>query len=384
MHKPETLRQKLALPGRLGNPAGEVLESRRRLCEFLREVEGEVFAADEETTKEIRTLLGWDDETLQRFCQAPVVTQSSPHVSMNLFSPNIAHPWLHGAMQSLPENRAEGKRPIHLRTLVSNNNFGDLKYKTYGWWHRALDGSVQQAVLSARGHSVRHRTLLSQPIPRIDETQLHEVDRQALRLAKSAKNMAYFCMIFRCSIERAAGLHEDRGLLDVPLNILTAWTFQTEDPRKWSAHFGPMRTIDAKGELSPMDDTALENLNPERLKRLNEVVLVAPNYMNFAQAYRFGLSAMTGGPKMRKYVPEMNPVIESFFAQDGRVHSAPQLIALTSVPADRIVPIDEKSGAFLKEKGITGCLSIGCVDHGVGIRRNLDRLLDAEYSSLSA
>lgn len=356
-------------------------DRRRAFCDFLRNHEDEIFDGDEGKRREIRRLVGWDDETFHGFIESSFVSQSSPHASPNIFAPNFAHPWIHAVA------KRRHPKAMHLRMLVTYNNLGDAKYKPYAWWHRTLSEEVSQTVLFTRNHSVRHKVLLSQPFPYQNglASPLLDVDRHAWQLASLAKNYAYGAMIYRNAIERAAGLHEPKGIIEAPIDLLNRFAATDSHFGEWiaafrkiSAHRGiiALRTITGRGELFPIHDEGVD------WAALSNQSFVCHNYLNFAEGYAFGIAMMTGGKKMSSYLQEMNGIIATMFEQNSMEFHKPEFIPLTQVPTSEIMPTDQESSIFIREKNIVGCLAIGVADHGRNIRARLDKLADKPYTAL--
>src|SRR5262249_2415588 len=125
---PVTLRERLTVRTPLGPPSAGARRNRERLCAFIRSIEDEVFAADEQARVTLRRLLGWDDETFHAFITSPLLTHSSPHASMNAFPPMMTYPWIQRCIQTLAA-LAGGGRAVHIRTPVMHNNLGDLRWR---------------------------------------------------------------------------------------------------------------------------------------------------------------------------------------------------------------------------------------------------------------
>lgn len=355
-------------------------DRRQAFCDFLREHEHEVFAGAKEDRREIRELVGWDDDAFQRFIESTFVSQSSPHASPNIFAPNFAHPWVHAIAQRWHPGA------VHLRTLVTYNNLGDAKYKPYAWWHRTPSGQVSQTVLFTRSHSVRHKVLLSQPFPYENGLQdpLLDVDRHAWQLASHATNYAYGAMIYRNAIERAAGLHEPKGIVEAPIDVMNRFAVSDPDFRKWIAKFRQvsmrpdtvaLRTLTDGGEMAPLHDEDVD------WSALPNQSFVCHNYLNFAQTYAFGIAMMTGGKKMASYLKNMNSIIAEILYQNDVAFYEPEFFPVMQVPTLDIMSTDSQTAAFFQEKNIAGCLAVGVGDHGRNIRMRLDEIAEEPYTT---
>jgi|GEM_PF-2041472 len=380
-----TLRERLTVRRPLGPPSDAVRRNRERLCEFIRMVEDEVFVADVATRGALRRLLGWDDETFQSFITSPLLIHSSPHTGMNAFPPMLAYPWIGRCIQTLAALPGPG-RAVHLRTLVMHNNLGDLRWRPYAWWRRSRSGAVVKTSLFSRSHAVRRRVLLAQAVPQIDASDCVASDRDALALARHARNYAYFAAIYRMSIERLAGFHLAHGTIEVPLNILNAFTFTQESLEHWLALAEAtserrVRKIDAAGAL--VDLTREEAAaRAARVRELARFSVICTNTQNFAQVYQFGITTMVGAEKMARYLEPMNTEVETLYGRIGWSYPFPEFIPITRIPEELVAPADEPSRRELRACGIKGALSIGVADHGAGLAARLEALLSRCYADL--
>jgi hypothetical protein len=382
-----TLRERLTVRRPLGPPSDAVRRNRERLCEFIRTVENEVFVADGKARAALRSLLGWDDETFQSFITSASLTHSSPHTGMNAFPPMLTYPWIARCTQTLAGLAGPGQA-VHLRTLVMHNNLGDLRWRPYAWWHRSHAGTIVKTALFSRSHAVRRRVLLAQPVPPIDAAVCVPSDRDALALARYARNYAYFAMIYRMSIERLAGFHLPHGTIEVPLNIINAFTFTQESLERWLAldeemPARRMRTIDASGELVnlPRDEVVTF---AARIRELGKFPVICTNTQNFAQVYQFGITTMIGAEKMARYVEPMNAEVETLHGRLGWSYPFPEFIPITRIPEELVAPPDEPSRRVLRVFGIKGALSICVADHGEGLAARLEALLSRRYGEVFA
>ncbi len=380
---PVTLRERLTICTPLGPPSGAVGRNRERLCEFIRTVEDEVFVADVETRAALRRLLGWDDETFQSFITSPLLTHSSPHTGMNAFPPMLAYPWIQRCIQTLAGLPGPG-RAVHLRTLVMHNNLGDLRWRPYAWWRRSCAAPVVKTPLFSRSHAARHQVLLAQPPPEVDASDCFPSDRDALALARHARNYAYFAAIYRMYIERLAGFHCPHGTIEIPLNILNAFTFTEESLEHWLALAEEtserrVRKIDAHGELVNLtrDEAATFAAH---IREFGKFSVVCTNAQNFAQVYQFGITTMIGAEKMARYVAPMNEEVKTLYGRIGWSYPFPEFIPITRVPEELVAPFDEPSRRALRKFGIKGALSICVADYGEGVGARLDALLSRDYA----
>lgn len=380
-----TLRERLTVRRPLGPPSDAVRRNRERLCEFIRTIEDEVFVADTETREALRRLLGWDDETFQSFITSPLLTHSSTHTGMNAFPPMLAYPWIQRCIQTLAGLPGPGQA-VHLRTLVMHNNLGDLRWRPYAWWRRSRSGAVIKTSLFSRSHAVRRRVLLAQPVPQIDVSDCVPSDRDALALARHARNYAYFSAIYRMYIERLVGFHFPHGTIEVPLNILNAFTFTQESLERWFAlaeetSARRVRKIDACGELVNLTRDEAATL-AAHVRELEGFSVICTNTQNFAQVYQFGITTMVGAEKMARYLEPMNAEVGTLYGRIGWSYPFPEFIPITRIPEELVVPPDEPSRGVLRDFGIKGALSICVADHGEGFGARLEALLSRCYTEL--
>jgi hypothetical protein len=379
----ERLRDKLTIAEPLGRPSEIIRQNRLRLCDFIRSVESHVFQATDSERHQIRRLLGWDDDTFENFIESPLLAHSSPHASMNAFPPMLIYPWIQASIQRLSGNESS-KKPVHLRTMVTHNNLGDLRWRPYAWWHRGRDGKARKIALFSRNRKTRHKTLLSQPVPDIDLSNCNDLDREAISLANRSTCYAYFCIIYRALLERRAGLHEPNGTIEVPLNIINALTFKRERLDEWldwaqSMPSIKIKTLNSDGELAEISKAECEAYTTN-LSDLRGFPVLCSNYANFAQVYQFGITTMIGAEKMAHYVEQMNEIICDLQNRCGWHYPYPLFIPITRADTETIKPDDEPSRRFLESYGISVTLPIAVADYGASIRDRLDRLLDSEYS----
>jgi len=371
----------------LGPPSDIIRQNRLRLCDFLRHAERQVFLASGNEQAKIRLVLGWDDESLENLIDSPLLTHSSPHASMNAFPPMVIYPWVQSSIQRLSAQRTHGV-PVHLRTSVTHNNLGDLRWRPYAWWHRTRDGAPHKTRLFSRSHTTRHKTILSLPIPDIQLSDCNDLDGEAIRLASRATNYAYFCLIYRAFLERHSGLHEPSGIVEVPLNIVNAVTFQQENIWTWldfahQASSIAIRTLDDNGQIVALDPNKCQCYSAN-LGDLKGYPILGSNFANFAQVYRFGLTTMIGAEKMVRYVGEMNDVIRRLYGHCGLDYSPPLFVPITTAPLETVLPVDEDAQRFLRGFRISTTLPILTADYGATVRERLDRLLALDYAAFSA
>jgi hypothetical protein len=356
-------------------PAREEERRRRqRLGEFLQRIEPAVHNASGEAREEIRSLLGWDDASLHAFVEADMVVHTSPHASMNAFEPMFAFPWVAATLAS---SSATPSRAVHLRTVVTHNNLGDLRWRPYAWWHRGRDGSVVKTTLFTRNSKLRHHVLLAKPVPHIDLSACVPMDRDATALARHARNYAYFCVVYRSFVERCAGLHGSRPMIEAPIDLLNAFSFHADGVELWAAtlaDFGmTFRTTDAAGRLVELARPAAADLADARTR-----LLLCPNAISISQAHLLGISFMIGAERMSEYVPEMTDLIGRFVERLGFSHRPPEFVGFTDVPIADVLEHDPATIARFAADGLRGSLPVGAADIGRRVAANLDRLFDAD------
>lgn len=383
---PISLQERLSIRNPAGNLSVDVRRNRESLCDFIRSIEDQVFTADGKNRTAIREILGWDDEAFQLFITSPLITQSSPHACMNAFSPMLVFPWVQRSIQRLASLLGPG-RPVHLRTLVMHNNLGDLRWRPYAWWHRGPDGSIRKTTLFGRSHSTRRRVLLALPSPNIDLSICGASDKPAVLLASRASNYAYFCAIYRGYIERLAGFHLPHMTIEVPLNILNAFTFTRESLLMWfdlaselrhESIANSIRKINESGELAWLrrEEAAIYAAG---IRQINRFPIVCTNTQNFAQVYQFGITCMIGAEKMARYVASMNEEVRQLYSRIDWHYELPEFIPITRIPAELVAPIDELSCRALQKYGFNTSLPICVADYGDLLAVRLDTLLTSDY-----
>jgi hypothetical protein len=349
----ESLASVLAGMSPAGSPSTEVRRVREDLASFLRMAESRVFRASGGQQRELRRLLGWDDESLDRFIKSPMIIHSSTHVSMNAFAPMLTFPWFCLRLITEAAGRLEEK-PVHLRTQVTHNNLSDNRWKPHVWWRLDPSGSVARTQLFSKAPRFEHQILLCQPIPDISAADLGKTDYRATELARNATNFAYFALIYRMSIERACSLHLDDGTIEVPIDLMNVFSLQRSAYPKWRKvlyEFGlPLRAVTAENELRALSaDEAADLVAPDPLS--TRKTLICHNYINVGQAYRLGISVTMGAEKMSAYEPEMNDLLHDFFSALGEEVRIPQFLGVRSIDLDKLAPLRSDIIAELARMG---------------------------------
>ncbi|MDQ3936969.1 MAG: hypothetical protein M3340_20320, partial [Actinomycetota bacterium] len=355
-------------------PSGDHRRRRERLGEFLRGAEPAVHSAAGEAREEIRRLLGWDDASLHALVAADLVVHTSPHASMNAFDPMFAFPWVAATVAS---SAAEPSRAAHLRTTVTHNNLGDLRWRPYAWWHRAGDGALVKTSLFTRNAKLRHRVLLACPAPELDLAGAAAIDREAVALARHARSYAGFCLVYRSFVERHAGLHGSHPPVEAPIELLNAFSLGHDGVERWAAALAELgatfRTTDDSGRLVEVGEPAAVRPADVRAR-----LLLCPNAANLAQVQLLGISVMVGAERMSKYVPEMADDMARLTGRLGLAHQPPELLGFTGIPIAEVLGHDARTVERFAEDGLRGSLPVGAADIGPEVAANLDRLLDRD------
>ena len=368
-------------------PPGAPLRAvREDLAVFLRSVEPRVFTARGTRQQELRRLLGWDDDSLHRFIGAPLVVHSSTHVSMNAFAPMLTFPWFCLRVMSHAAS-GPGGRPAHLRTQVTHNNLSDSRWKPHAWWRLDDRGAVTKTRLFSQASRWAHQILLCQPLPPLPPAGLAERDAAAAELAGHATNFAYFAMLYRMSLERACGLHDAGGTVEVPIDVLNAFSLRGAAWPRWRLACGelglPLRAVTAGNELRPLADAEAAGLAPPDPLDPRQTV-ICHNYLNMGQAYRLGVGVTVGAEKMSAYEPEMNRVIDSFFAVLGEQVRPPRFLGVQAIALDRLAPLDEQAAAGLERLGGRPSLPLYAATYGGSLAAALDRALPEPADALAS
>jgi hypothetical protein len=320
-------------------------------------------------------LLGWDDASLEALVNADTVVHTSPHASMNAFEPMFAFPW---AAAALAASSATPSRAVHLRTVVTHNNLGDLRWRPYAWWHRGRDGSVVKTTLFSRSRKLRHNVLLTQPIPDLDSSECVPMDRNATELARHACNYAYFCVVYRSFVERYAGLHGSTPTIEAPIDLLNAFSLHEDGLALWGAavaRFGMrLRTTDGAGRLVELARPPAADVGAQGR------LLLCPNPINLLQAQLLGISHMIGAERMALYMPEAGELIARFAQHLGFLHRTPEFVGFTDVPIAAVLEHDPATISRFAVDGLRGSLPVGAADVGARVASNLDRLFDTGSS----
>ncbi|MFD0883330.1 hypothetical protein ACFQ08_01990 [Streptosporangium algeriense] len=379
----ETLAQVLRRLVPAGPPGQEVRARRQELADFVRAAESRVFTAPASVADRLRSLLGWDDQTLHDFVESPMVVHSSTHASMNAFAPMLTFPWFCLRVASLAAV-PQGSRPIHLRTQVTHNNISDNRWKPHIWWRYTATGHLARTQIFSRNRRNEHQILLCQPVPGIGEGDLSEIDSEAVALAAHSTNFAYHTLLYRMAIERHLGMHDAGGTLEVPLDMLNAFSLRGDACSRWR------QALDDLGlELRVIgDDLELHTASPETSVRpeATEVATTCfcPNYVNLAQAYRMGLSVTMGAEKMTGYLDEMHDVVSKFFALIGEDHVFPQFLGVSGVDLEELAPLPEGLRQEINRAGGRPSLPLYAGVFGEELLPRLDRALDHPVDQLAS
>ena len=367
-------------------PSAEVRAIRENLAAFLREVEPRVFTAHGTRQRELRRLLGWDDESLQRFIGSPLVVHSSTHVSMNAFAPMLTFPWFCLRLMTQAATGPGGK-PSHLRTQVTHNNLSDSRWKPHAWWRLDARGAVTKTRLFSQASRSAHQSLLCQPVPPVPSADLAESDAAAAELAAHATNFAYFAMLYRMSLERACGLHDADGTVEVPVDLMNAFSLRGAAWPRWRRACGelglPLRAVTAGNELRQLADGEAAQLAPPDPLDPRQTIF-CHNYLNMGHAYRLGVGVTVGAEKMSVYEPEMNRVLGRFFAVLGEPVRPPRFLGVQAIALDRLAPLDPEIAADLERLGGRASLPLYAVQYGGSLSGALDRALPEPADALAS
>jgi hypothetical protein len=362
----------------------DVRALRERLCEFVRRNEAHVFDVSHAKADRVRSMLGWDDETLAAFVDSPLVCHSSPHAAMNSFPPMLAFPWILGRAAALAEEK-HGAPAVHLRTQCTHHDFNDTFAKPHAWWHRGPDGEVVKTHLFARV-PIKYHPILAKAAPRLADVVMDPVDRAAVELAELGTTYANFCVIYRNHLERVAGFHVERRLVEIPIDLLNRFTVQDVGLLPWfdvidRADMG-LRLVVADAPMETLSRAEAERIADRGEPWLKQAV-IAPNMVNFTQFYRLGLSLMLGGRAMAAYVPDMNEKIRAFSSGlDGWRCEAPAFVPFTGIPFVDLLSIQDEAALCQKEYGIATSLPLVVSTFGPRVAPMLETLLDQDYGTL--
>lgn len=365
-------------------PSPEVRALRERLCTFIRVHEARVFDVGHPRAPEVRTLLGWDDETMTTFTESSLLCQSSPHAAMNLFPPTLAFPWILGSAVRLAEQRH--KMPaIHVRTACTHHDFDDTFAKPHAWWHRTADGEVVKTHLFTR-QPIKYHPMLSKAPPTIETDSLHYTDRDAIELARLGTNYGYFCVIYRAYLERLAGFHQPHRLIEAPIDLLNRFTIAETGLLAW---YDALADAGLRLRLE-VADAPLAELTRESAAELARTAepwparaVIAPNPVNFAQFYRLGLSFMLGARAMAAYVPDMNVKITKLVTPwPGWACEPPAFLPFTRVPFVTLLGLDDEAARCERAWGISTSLPLIVSALGREVSARLAPMLAMDYGEL--
>lgn len=366
-------------------PGATVRAVREDLAAFLREVEPRVFTAQETRQQELRRLLGWDDESLHRFIVSPLVVHSSTHVSMNAFAPMLTFPWFCKCIMSHAAS-GPGGQPAHLRTQITHNNLSDSRWKPHAWWRLDDRGAVTKTRLFSQASRWAHQILLCQPVPPVPPAGLAELDAAAVELAGHATNFAYYAMLYRMSLERACGLHDAGGTVEVPIDLMNVFSLRGAAWPRWRRACGelglPLRAVTAGNELRPLTDGEADEMDPPDPLDPRQTIF-CHNYLNMGQAYRLGVGVTVGAEKMSGYEPEMNRVLGGFFAVLGEQVRQPRFLGVQAIALDKLAPLDAEIAAGLERLGGRPSLPLYAAQYGGSLAAALDRALPEPADALA-
>ncbi|WP_369173663.1 hypothetical protein AB5J49_39310 [Streptomyces sp. R28] len=377
-----------------GLPDTRTREHRQRLADFVRHHESRVHRAPSAEREEVRALLGWDDASLHRFVNTPMLVHSSTHVSMNAFAPMVSFPWFCLRLLTLTAGSADGGEGSHLRTQLTHNNLSDNRWKPHVWWRLNAQGELARTQLFSKQPRFKHQVLLTQRVPdltagpdRPTGGELTPGDARAVRLAGHATNFAYFAMMYRMALERAVGLHLPHGTVEIPVDFMNAFSLREGEFPGWRrVLYGQgfaLREIGRDHLLRELSAEEAEGLDaPDPLRP--EATLICPNYINVGHAHRMGPSVAIGADRMASYEQEMTGVLSRFFAGLGEIHRAPQFLGVAGIGLDRLLPLPEPLGRALAEQGGKPSLPLYAALYGDRLVPALDAALHQPMGELAS
>jgi hypothetical protein len=366
--------------------APETRARRERLRDFVRAHEHHVFDVGHPLADRVRALLGWDDEALDAFVESPLVCHSSPHASMNSMPPMMAFPWILSTATRLAEQK-HGAPAVHLRTQCTHHDFNDTFSKPHAWWHRDERGEVVKTHVFTR-LPIKYHPILSKPAPALDDVPMLDIDRQAVELAALGSNYAYFCVIYRCYLERRLGFHTDSRVVEVPIDLLNRFTVAEVGLLDWydviERSGMRLRVERDNAPLAELDRGEAEAIAATGCSWPTRAV-IAPNLVNFTQFYLLGLSMMVGGRAMAQYVPEMNVKIGKFVAElDGWHCEPPAFLPFTGVPLVDVLGMSDEAARCQAQYGFATSLPLVASHAEERAAAALSSLLDRDYAEFYA
>jgi hypothetical protein len=356
-----------------GSPDARIRARREELADFVRAVEHTVHQAPPSQRDRVRAMLGWDDASLHRFINSPMVVHSSTHVAMNAFAPMVTFPWFCMRLMT-----AHGPGSSHLRTQLTHNNLSDNRWKPHVWWRCDDAGRLARTQLFSKQPRFKHQVLVRQRVPQITTTDLTDRDARAVDVARHATNYAYFAAMYRLSLEREVGLHEPDGIVEVPLDLMNTFTIGGANFPRWrAAIYGEglwLRGIGADNQLYELSaDAASSAPAPDFADPAT--LLVCPNYINLGLSFRLGLSVTMGTDRMAAYWSGMVDAVSGVFRRLGETATAPQLLAVAGVAVDELLALPPHVIADLAEQGGRPSLPLFVAHHGEGLVPALDAAL---------
>lgn len=364
----------------------EISSRRQRLCDFVRRNEARVYDVSHPRAAVVRTLLGWDDETMEAFVRSPLLCHSAPHASMNSFPPMLGFPPILASAVRVAEQR-HAAPAVHVRTQCTHHNFSDGFSKPHAWWHRGPSGTVVRTGVFARS-PIRHHPVLSKPVPRLLNEPMEDMDREAVELAELATNYANYCIIYRMYLERRANFHVPHRVIEFPVDMLNRFTISEVGMIAWFELIDDaglhLRVEQDNAPMVPMSRDHADELARSGEPWLTRAV-IAPNMVNFSQVYILGISLMLGGSRMAIYVPGMNIDIAKFISSlDGWRCDPPAFLPFTNVPVASVLGLAEEAARCEAEHGFSTSLPLVTSAAGVEAGAKLDTLLSFDYRVLSA
>jgi hypothetical protein len=342
----------------------ETCSLRSALCEFLRRQELSIFhSTNHQCLEEIRTYLGWTDDSMHNFIHNKYLIHTSPHASMNIFFPKIGSIWLQNILQTKFEHISKS---FHLRTHITHNNISDLGWRPYAWWYICNQYRIHKSIIISRNKKQKHRIVYSLPTPTIDTTLLNDIDTKGISLATHAKNYAYYSIIYSSYIETCAGFNQPNRTMYVPLDLLHKF-FQEINRGEDGGYSitrqllnGIHKKITKKRRIG--DNGELYLINSEHFNSTNFFTL--SNTGNFLIIYLLAIDAIIGGKKMSSYLKDINQFADLVEADTGIALQRPVFIEVPALPYEKALPPSKDIQQQLKELSIPYSLSMAVYEYG--------------------
>jgi hypothetical protein len=182
-------------------------------------------------------------------------------------------------------------------------------------------------------------------------------------------------------------LHDAFGTVEVPIDVLNAFSLRGAGWPRWRRACGelglPLRAVSAGNELRPLTGGEAAELDPpDPLDPWQTIV--CHNYLNMGQAYRLGVGVTVGAEKMSVYEPEMNGVLDRFFAVLGEQVRPPRFLGVQAIALDKLAPLDAETAAGLERSGGRPSLPLYAAQYAGSLAAVLDRALTGPAGALAS